>query len=131
MPRPFILIDTDVLIDYSHGVNIAQSQLKSLSHKFNFANSVITQLELMVGCANKAEFQSLQNFLIEFELIQLNNSISIKSVELFEDFRLSHGVMIPDMLIAATAITLNIPLLSKNQRDFKFNGQLDLREYRI
>jgi predicted nucleic acid-binding protein len=84
-----------------------------------------------VGCANKNEFQALQKFLVEFEIVQLNNRISLKAVELFEDFRLSHGVMIPDMLIAATAITLKIPLLSKNQKDFRFIDQLNLREYKV
>lgn len=84
-----------------------------------------------MGCANKNEFQALQKFLVEFEIVQLNNRISLKAVELFEDFRLSHGVMIPDMLIAATAITLKIPLLSKNQKDFRFIDQLNLREYKV
>jgi predicted nucleic acid-binding protein len=84
-----------------------------------------------VGCANKNEFQALQKFLVEFEIVQLNNRISLKAVELFEDFRLSHGVMIPDMLIAATAITLKIPLLSKNKKDFRFIDQLNLREYKV
>lgn len=84
-----------------------------------------------MGCANKNEFQALQKFLVEFEIVQLNNRISLKAVELFEDFRLSHGVMIPDMLIAATAITLKIPLLSKNKKDFRFIDQLNLREYKV
>jgi len=65
----------------------------------------------------------------DFEVIPLNSTISDKAVELFEKFRLSHGVMIPDMLIASTAIFLDVPLISKNQKDFRFIKELKLRNY--
>jgi hypothetical protein len=42
---------------------------------------------------------------------------------------LSHGLLIADALIAATAIALNLPLLSKNQRDYRFIEGLNLLSY--
>ena len=41
-------------------------------------------------------------------------------------YRLSHGLLTADSLIAATAITQGIPLLSKNQRDYRFIAGLNL-----
>jgi predicted nucleic acid-binding protein len=36
---------------------------------------------------------------------------------------LSHGLLIPDALIAATAIVLDYDFITKNQRDYRFvNG---------
>jgi len=35
------------------------------------------------------------------------------------------------MLIASTALTLGIPLLSKNPKDFRFINKLDLIEYTV
>jgi predicted nucleic acid-binding protein len=46
-----------------------------------------------------------------------------------QTYALSHGLQIPDALIAATALALNIPLLSKNQRDYRFISGLSLLPY--
>jgi len=116
----FILIDTDVLIDYSHGIQRAKDALIRLERKHRLAISVITQLELIMGCQNRREFSELQKFIKLFHFIKLNESQSSEVVQLFESYRLSHGVSIPDMLIAATAKTMKVPLYSKNSKDFQF-----------
>jgi len=131
MAKSLLLIDTDVLIDFSRGVEQSRVQLKKLETEHALAISIITQLELMVGCENKTDFKSLHKFLDDFEIIHLNSSISVKAVDLFEEYRLSHGVLIPDMLIASTALMLKIPFLSKNQKDFRFIDQLNLINYKI
>lgn len=131
MPNGLLLIDTDVLIDYSRGIEKTKGILKTLESDLTLAISVVTQLELMVGCENKADFKSLQNFLSNFEIIQLSKSISEKAVDLFKKYRLRHGVLIPDMLIASTALILEIPLLSKNRKDFRFINKLELIEYSV
>lgn len=116
----FVLIDTDVLIDYSHGLQRAMDALIKLERKHRLAISVITQLELMMGCQNRREFSQLQEFIKLFHVIKLNELQSTEVVHLFESYRLSHGVSIPDMLIAATAKTIKVPLYSKNSKDFHF-----------
>jgi hypothetical protein len=131
MANGLLLIDTDVLIDYSRGIEKTKGILKTLESDHTLAISVVTQLELMVGCENKADFKSLQNFLSNFEIIQLSKSISEKAVDLFKKYRLSHGVLIPDMLIASTSLILEIPLLSKNRKDFRFINKLELIEYSV
>jgi predicted nucleic acid-binding protein len=131
MPTGLLLIDTDVLIDYSRGIEKTKGILKNLESDHILAISVVTQLELMVGCENKSDFKSLQKFLSNFEIIQLSKSTSEIAVDLFKKYRLSHGVLIPDILIASTALTLEIPLLSKNQKDFRFINKLDLIEYTV
>jgi predicted nucleic acid-binding protein len=42
---------------------------------------------------------------------------------------LSHGLLIADALIAATAIISDLSLVSKNQRDYQFIEDLHLRPY--
>jgi predicted nucleic acid-binding protein len=103
--------------------------LKNLESDHILAISVVTQLELMLGYENNADFKSLQKFLSNFEIIQLSKSTSEKAVDLFNKYRLNHGVLIPDMLIASTALTLEIPLLSKNRKDSRFIKKLELIEY--
>jgi predicted nucleic acid-binding protein len=86
-------------------------------------------MELMVGCRNKSELQKLDRFLKQFQIVKLNEAITDKAVELLRSYRLSHGLLIADSLIAATALTLNVAFISKNQRDYKFITGLKLLAY--
>jgi predicted nucleic acid-binding protein len=42
---------------------------------------------------------------------------------------LSHGLLLADALIAATALSLRIPLATKNQRDYRLIATLQLVSY--
>lgn len=124
-----ILIDTDLLIDLANNESIAKERLVKESEKFLLTISIITELELIVGCRNKQELEALDKFLRQFSIFQLNREISTKAEELMRSYYLSHGLLIADALIAATAIENQIPLLSKNQRDYRFISELNLLKY--
>ncbi len=124
-----ILVDTDVLIDAGRGVEVAVAQLETAATNSTLAVSLITQMELIVGCRNRAELPILERFLGRFEIVKLNEAISDRAIELLRDYRLSHGLLIADALIAATAIVIDAPLLSKNQRDYRFIQGLNLLPY--
>lgn len=129
MTKAFIVVDSDILIDVSRGIPQAIKELEELEKTKTLAISVITKLELMVGCENKQEFRELKTFLERFEILHLSEAISSHAVELFNKFRLSHDVQIADMLIASTALAYDIELISKNQKDFRFIDELKLIKY--
>jgi predicted nucleic acid-binding protein len=93
------------------------------------AVSVITQMELLVGCRNKVEQRRVERFLERFQVMKLTERVSDTAINLLREHRLRHGLAIPDALIAATAMASNQPLLSKNQRDYRFIKGLQLRPY--
>jgi hypothetical protein len=126
----YLLIDTDILIDISNNDSTAKARLQKESQNTILAISTITIMELVVGCRNKFELQSLNLFLAQFQTLNLDQNVSVKAIELMKNYFLSHGLMIPDALIAATAICNNISLLSKNQRDYRFMTELNLLSYR-
>ncbi|MCB2262167.1 MAG: type II toxin-antitoxin system VapC family toxin [Candidatus Thiosymbion ectosymbiont of Robbea hypermnestra] len=125
----FILIDTDILIDAGLDVQHAIGCLKQYEQRTQLAVSIITKMELVVGCRNKNELRNIEKFLQRFEIFSVDEAISEKADELLISYRLSHGLRIPDSLIAATAIIGNCPLVSKNQRDYRFITELDLLPY--
>lgn len=124
-----IILDTDVLIDAARGVDDAVNCLQKIEDKSFLAISVVTQLELIIGCRNKKELKFLELFLQRFEIISLSEQISDMAVSLLKTYRLSHGLLIADALIAATAIVVNAQMISKNQKDYRFIEHLDLIEY--
>ena len=123
------IVDTDVLIDAASQISKAIDCLNGFEQNSMLAISVITQMELFVGCRNKTELGNTKRFLQRFQVLKLSEQISDKAIGLLLQYRLSHGLAIPDALIAATAITFNQPFISKNQRDYSFISGLQLLPY--
>src|SRR6188474_802843 len=125
MPTPTV-IDTDILIDAGRGIADAIQCLGGIQTSSSLAISIVTQMELIVGCRNKTEVRKLDRFMTQFQIVPLDGSISDKAIELLRHYRLSHGLLIADSLIAATAIVRDWPFISKNQRDYRFIRELQL-----
>ncbi|PYT10333.1 MAG: VapC toxin family PIN domain ribonuclease [Acidobacteria bacterium] len=124
-----VVVDTDILIDASRAVGEALACLDQLEDRSALAVSAVTEMELVVGCRDKVELRALGKFLNRFQVIGLNERISDAAVELLRRYRLSHGLLIADAVIAATALVLDTPLISKNQRDYRFIAGLNLLSY--
>jgi len=86
-------------------------------------------MELLQGCRNKTELLQLKKKLKAYHIIHFNDAASRLTIELIEKFRLSHGLLIPDAIIAATSITFNLKLFTYNLKDFKFIPGIQLYEY--
>lgn len=124
-----VLIDTDVLIDAARNVPDALISLQHAAKHAPLAVSAVTQMELFVGCRNMTELRNTERFLAKFTIVALNEHISDMAVDLIRQYRLSHGLLIPDALVAATALVGHEPLLTKNQRDYRFIIGLNLLPY--
>jgi hypothetical protein len=107
------IVDTDILIDFALQISKAIDCLDGLEQNSVLAVSVITQMELFVGCRNKIELGNTKRFLQRLQVLKLSDQFSDKAIGLLLQYRLSHGLAIPDALIAATAITFNKPFISK------------------
>ncbi len=124
-----IVVDTDILIDTGRGVEEALVYLDRVEERFSVSISAVTEMELIIGCRNKDELRSLEAFLNRFQRIELDGDITDTAVDLLKRYRLSHGLLIADALIAATAISRGVNLVSKNQRDYRFIEELHLLPY--
>jgi predicted nucleic acid-binding protein len=123
------LVDTDIFVDAGRGVADAMNFLYRKPRPSSFAISVITQMELMVGCRSRAELRKLDKFLKQFSVMKVSHLITDRAVALLRVYRLSHGLLIADSLIAATALVLKMPFVTNNQRDFRFIKGLRLLPY--
>jgi predicted nucleic acid-binding protein len=78
--------------------------------------SIITEIELLSWPKiSRVEIGNISEFLSNFESIGLTEEIKIVTIQL----RKSTGLKIPDAVIAATAITQAVPLLTNNLKDFE------------
>lgn len=124
-----LLVDTDILIDAARADDKAIAFLGKKERDHELSISTVTQMELIVGCRNKRELAELGKSLKRFVIIPLSDVSSARAADLLKEFRLSHGLLIPDALIAATALAHNLELATKNRRDFRFIPGLHLVHY--
>ncbi len=119
------LCDTCVLIDYLKGKDGVRNKLIK-DWDAGLGMSAVTYMELMVGAFNKQEAQKIRKAFRDIEMVEITASISIKARNLVDQYTKSHGLLIPDALIAATAIELDLPLYTENVSDFRFISGLML-----
>ncbi|MFL5800302.1 MAG: type II toxin-antitoxin system VapC family toxin [Roseiflexaceae bacterium] len=124
-----LLVDTDILIDAARKVQDAIDYLSNHAQQFVLGISSITHLELLIGCRNKIEQRKVERFLRRFQVIKVSEPITDRAVDLIRHYRLSHGLLLADAFIAATSLVHNLPLASKNQRDYRFIAGLQLLPY--
>jgi predicted nucleic acid-binding protein len=110
-----IVVDTSILIDHSkETVVIDESEFKNL-----YVNSII-QLEFLVGALNKRELKKLNKILAKCELLETDQDIMNLSVQLMNQYGLSHGMGVYDSIIASTCLIYDLPLWTHNKKDFIF-----------
>jgi predicted nucleic acid-binding protein len=125
----WVIVDTDVLIDAGRNIADAVTCLEQVEHQATLAISAVSEMELVVGCRNKAELRALDKFLSRFRVVKLNEETCDIAVDLLRRHRLSHGLLIADALIAAAAVSQGIPFVTKNERDYRFIAGLRLLPY--
>jgi len=114
------LLDTTVLIDLSRGDADAADFIDAARASGTpLFISVISAMELIVGCRDKSEVEKAEKLIADFNLVHISPAESAKAYALILAYSKSYGLAIPDALIAATAIAQGFELASDNARHFK------------
>jgi predicted nucleic acid-binding protein len=120
-----IICDTNILIHAFNGDSRTIEALQSIGYE-NIALSSVTVMELYQGMANKQELAQMKKKIKYFDIIQIDTISSKLAISLIEKYRLSNGLAIPDALIAASAIVVQLELFTYNLKDFSFIPDLKL-----
>jgi predicted nucleic acid-binding protein len=121
-----IILDTNILIEILKGNQKTINKIKSLDEQLSISS--ISVMELYYGARNKIELKKLKKFVAMFEIINLNEKISIKATTLIKEYSKSHNLDIPDGLIASTTLVYNAKLFTYNLKDFRFIDKLEIIE---
>jgi predicted nucleic acid-binding protein len=114
MNGPDLLLDTNIVIYFLEG-----DDRLSPFVSYNFAIPTITEIELLgwVGI-NQVEITKIKGFLAACEIVELNKEVKNLSIGLKQRSKLKT----PDAIIAATALHLNIPLVTADRGFNKVEG---------
>jgi predicted nucleic acid-binding protein len=128
------VVDTDVLIDHFRGVKEAKAYIQALPIAQR-ATTDLTLMELFRGAVNREELDNIERFLErnQFVMLPVTPVSSRKGVQLLKQYVLSHGLSIPDALIAGIVLEGGARLVTGNRRHFDFIEGLpvDVPPYRM
>ena len=120
-----VLCDTNVIIEALKKNPTVIQTIEKIGMD-SIAVSVITVMELYYGSLNRAELMKIKRHLSSIRIFQLGKEISVTASNLIERYVKSHGLQIPDALIAATSITRDIQLYIGNTKDFVYIEKIRL-----
>jgi len=115
-----ILLDTDVMIDLLRQYPPAVAWFSALDEQEEVALPGYVVMELLQGCRNKDEEEHLQRVVAPYGVVWPMPADCDRALGIFAQYHLSHAVGLLDVLIAQTAMTLDTPLCTFNQRHYQF-----------
>ena len=124
-----VLVDSDVLIWTLRGNPKALAHMQSLT---DWHISAVSYMELAQGCRNKTELKAMQKAFksTSNDVLPITMGISDMACQLVETYALSHSLYMADALIAATAISYSLPLLTGNSKHFAAVAELKVEIFR-
>lgn len=83
--------------------------------------SAINEIELLCWkSANHQDMEVLKNFINDAYIVELEKPIKIKTAEIRNQYK----IKLPDAIIAASAITNDQTLITRNKKDFSQISEL-------
>lgn len=124
------IFDSSILIDCLRGRTDAVSFVAAQSAGIRPRTHLLVAAELLTGARDKNEQNLIDSFLQSFNLAVPDEADGVAALDLYRQFRLSHGVDWPDCQIAATALRLGVEVFTQNVKHFNaFPGLRVVRAY--
>lgn len=113
-----IFLDSDIMIDIIREYSPALVWLVSLEDEELILPGFVV-MELLQGYQNKKQQQKIENILVSYTVRWPSSSVCDKALSLFASLHLEHGLGVLDALIAQTAISLELPIPTFNEKHYK------------
>lgn len=125
-----LLVDASLIIDLLRGLSDASAYLGPLLVRRVVVSHPAIISEVLSGARDQRHLRSLDAALSPLPLLRVRSSDFDASLNLLRTYRLSTGIGWADCLIAATALRLDIPFVTLNDKHFRpIRGLTIIRPY--
>lgn len=120
MANPNLLIDTSILIDHLRKQVRSNSILYNIADQYELYVSTIIEFELYMGAINEEKHQDIRTVLSWCTSLPLTSQIAQRAGMIHRELKQNNQLIeIRDMLISATALTHNLPVMTLNAKHFE------------
>ena len=114
------MIDTSIIIDHLRKKIKKKSQLYKIIDSHNLFTSTITLYELFAGATNEKKREDINDFIILVNVLPFTREAAERAGEIYLSLRNKNEIIdVRDILIGATAVTHNLPLMTLNVKHFE------------
>ncbi|MGQ0543195.1 MAG: PIN domain-containing protein [Blastocatellia bacterium] len=121
------LLDTNVLSKIFYG----DAKVKEFVDGIDAGIETVVYIELIQGSISKKDKDRIRKSLAQVKYYSLTSDIAIQAIELIDKYSSTNGLFLADALIASTALTYDLMLVTYNRKDFKFITGLTVIEPKI
>lgn len=126
MYRTRFLVDTDIIINYLIGREIARDFLmRIIDESVSGFFSVITEAELLSGSRNADDEAAIYSILDCMEAIEVERNIAVTAGKLRQKYYAAYRTELPDAIIAATANEYELILATANEKHFNMFKEIE------
>ena len=115
-----ILLDSDVMVDLLRRYSPAVAWFDGLDDVELVALPGYVVMELIQGCRNKVEQDRVLRVVAHYGIVWLSPDDCARALETFTQYHLSHSAGLLDVLIGQTALAMDVPLYTFNQKHYRF-----------
>ena len=121
-----VVADTDLLIDFLRGGDPGAGWVRDRLRAGNLRITAISAFELRLGADFVARRGPIELLLVH-QTLPLDLSAAILAGEVLSRLRSAgHGIGVGDALVAGTCIRFDLPLATRNRREFERVDELTL-----
>ena len=116
------LLDTNILSKIFYG----KTDVKNFVDNLTVGVETIVYIECIQDSISNTDKRRIKRSLQKIKFYPLTNDIAQKAIELIDTFSNSHGLLLADAIIAATALEYDLTLITYNTKHFQFIKGLKL-----
>ena len=116
------LLDTNILSKIFYG----KTDVKNFVDNLTVGVETIVYIECIQDSISNTDKRRIKRSLQNIKFYPLTNDIAQKAIELIDTYSNSHGLLLADAIIAATALEYDLTLITYNWKDFQFIKGLKL-----
>ncbi len=118
------LLDTNVLPKIFYG----DAKVKGFVDSIDAGIETVVYIESIQGSISKKDKQLIKKSLAQLKYYSLTSDIALLAIELVDKCSSANGLFLADALIASTALTYDLRLVTYNTKHFRFIDGLALVE---
>lgn len=115
-----MVVDTGVFLEYLGATDKSQTLLQSVSSEGVLTISAITLYELYMAATTREKLRDVQVLTKELLVLPLTDDVALNAAKIFQYLkRQQKPIELRDILIAATAVVNDLPIMTLNRAHYE------------
>lgn len=120
METSHILIDTSIIVEHLRKRNKHKSILYRLVDSYELSTSTMVEFELFAGATDERKRQDLLDVLPLCHILPFTSEIAQRAASIYQELKQQNQIIeVGDIIIAATALYAELPLMTLNVEHFQ------------